>query len=106
MQGYEFYAGIAKYIDKRGTDGAVADYVNLMPWGTPDQAIEKLRTLYTGLGFAAFNPSFSFAGMPPDLAEKSVRLFATEVLPELKRWDAPPIPSGSDSGAPSTGRAV
>ena len=43
---------------------------------------------------AAFNPSFSFAGMPSDFAEKSVRLFATEVLPEIKRWDAPPIPAG------------
>jgi alkanesulfonate monooxygenase SsuD/methylene tetrahydromethanopterin reductase-like flavin-dependent oxidoreductase (luciferase family) len=97
LKGYEFYAGIAKYIDKRGTDGAVADYVNLMPWGTPDQAIEKLRTLHTELGVAAFNPSFSFAGMPADLAEKSIRLFATEVLPEVKRWDAPSIPSGASS---------
>jgi alkanesulfonate monooxygenase SsuD/methylene tetrahydromethanopterin reductase-like flavin-dependent oxidoreductase (luciferase family) len=94
LPGYEFYAGITKYIDKRGTDGAVADYVNLMPWGTPDQAIEKLRTLHSVLGPAAFNPGFSFASMPPDLVEKSLRLFATEVLPELKRWDAPPIPHG------------
>jgi alkanesulfonate monooxygenase SsuD/methylene tetrahydromethanopterin reductase-like flavin-dependent oxidoreductase (luciferase family) len=98
LRGYEFYAGISKYIDKRGTDGAVADYVNLMPWGTPDQAIEKLRVLYSALGVAAFNPSFSFAGMPADFAEKSVRLFATEVLPEVKRWDAAPIPSGSECG--------
>jgi alkanesulfonate monooxygenase SsuD/methylene tetrahydromethanopterin reductase-like flavin-dependent oxidoreductase (luciferase family) len=96
LPGYEFYAGISKYIDKRGTDGAVADYVNLMPWGTPDQAIEKLRILHSALGIAAFNPSFSFAGMPADLAEKSVRLFAAEVLPEHRRWDAAPMPCGSD----------
>ena len=94
LPGYEFYAGVSKYIDKRGADGAVADYVNLMPWGTPDQAIEKLRTLHTALGFAAFNPGFSFAGIPADFVEKSLRLFATEVLPELKRWDASPIPRG------------
>jgi hypothetical protein len=27
----------------------------------------------------------SYGGMPIDLAEQSMRLFATEVLPELKR---------------------
>jgi alkanesulfonate monooxygenase SsuD/methylene tetrahydromethanopterin reductase-like flavin-dependent oxidoreductase (luciferase family) len=94
LRGYEFYAGITKYIDKRGTDGAVADYVNLMPWGTPDQVIEKLRTLKDLLGIAAFNPSFNFGGMPPDVAEASLRLFAGEVLPEVRRWAAPEIPLG------------
>ena len=97
LRGYEFYAGITKYIDRRGADGAVDDYVNLMPWGTPDQAIEKLRTLHQALGIAAFNPSFSFAGMPVDVAERSLRLFATEVMPELKTWDAPPVARGSAS---------
>jgi hypothetical protein len=30
---------------------------------------------------------FSYAGMPWDEAERNTRLFATEVLPELKRWE-------------------
>jgi alkanesulfonate monooxygenase SsuD/methylene tetrahydromethanopterin reductase-like flavin-dependent oxidoreductase (luciferase family) len=94
LRGYEFYADITKYIDRRGASRAVTDYVNLMPWGTPDQVIEKLRSLTDQLGVAAFNPSFNFAGMPHDLAEKSLRLFATEVLPEVQRWPAPPIPRG------------
>jgi alkanesulfonate monooxygenase SsuD/methylene tetrahydromethanopterin reductase-like flavin-dependent oxidoreductase (luciferase family) len=96
LSGYEFYAGITNYIDKRGTDTAVADYVNLMPWGTPEQVIEKLRRLTDVLGIAAFNPSFNFGGMPPDIAETSLRLFGTEVLPEVHRWDAPPIPGGTE----------
>jgi len=92
VRGYEFYANIGKYIDKRGADGAVADYVNLMPWGTPDQVLEKLSTLRELLGLAAFNPSFNFAGMSPEVAERSLRLFAGEVLPVVQAWDAPEVP--------------
>ena len=94
LAGYEFYAGITKWIDKRGADRAVTDYVELMPWGTPDQVLEKVARLRELLGIAAFNPSFNFGAMPVEVAERSVRTFATEVLPELHRWDAPPIPKG------------
>lgn len=94
VRGYEFYAGISKHIEKRGTDGAAADYVNLMPWGTPDQVIEKVARLRDLLGIAAFNPSFNFGGMPPDVAERSLRLFGEEVLPELQSWASDPMPSG------------
>jgi alkanesulfonate monooxygenase SsuD/methylene tetrahydromethanopterin reductase-like flavin-dependent oxidoreductase (luciferase family) len=97
IKGYDYYANIAKYIDKRGADGAIADYVNLMPWGTPDQVLEKVGFLRDELGLAAFNPSFSYADMPVDVAEKSIRLFAQEVLPVLKSWESEPIPLGTDS---------
>lgn len=97
VKGYDYYANIAKYIDKRGAEGAIADYVNLMPWGTPDQVIEKVARLRDLLGIAAFNPSFSYADMPFDVAEKSVRLFATEVMPVLQSWDAEPIPLGTET---------
>jgi hypothetical protein len=36
-------------------------------------------------------PAFSYGGMPYDLAERSMRLFADKVLPELKSWTAPPL---------------
>jgi alkanesulfonate monooxygenase SsuD/methylene tetrahydromethanopterin reductase-like flavin-dependent oxidoreductase (luciferase family) len=96
VKGYDYYASIAKYIDKRGAEGAIADYVNLMPWGTPDQVLEKVANLRDLLGVAAFNPSFSYADMPVDVAEKSIRLFAKEVMPVLQSWNSEPIPTGSD----------
>ena len=102
VRGYEFYANIGKYIDKRGADGAVADYVNLMPWGTPDQVLQKLATLRDLLGIAAFNPSFNFAGMPPETAEKSIRLFAQEVLPVLHGWNTPELAPVKLRAAPAT----
>jgi hypothetical protein len=43
--------------------------------------IEKVAHLRDLLGIAAFNPSFSYADMPPDVAENSLRLFAREVMP-------------------------
>lgn len=96
LKGYDYYANIAKHIDKRGADGAIADYVNLMPWGTPDQVLEKVANLRDLLGVAAFNPSFSYADMPVDVAEKSIRLFASEVMPVLQSWDSAPIPTGAE----------
>jgi len=91
VKGYEFYTSVTKHIDRRGKDGAIADYVNLMPWGTPDQVIAKFERLRNLLGVAAFNPTFSFAGMPYDLAEANLRLFAAEVLPVLHEWEAEPL---------------
>lgn len=86
VKGYEFYASISRHIDRTGNDGAAAEYVNLMPWGTPDQVLAKFETLRDLLGMAAINPWFSYAGMPPDDAEGNLRLFAREVLPVLKQW--------------------
>jgi hypothetical protein len=39
----------------------------------------------------AIMPGFSYAGMPFDDAEKSIRLFAKECLPELLSWECPPL---------------
>jgi alkanesulfonate monooxygenase SsuD/methylene tetrahydromethanopterin reductase-like flavin-dependent oxidoreductase (luciferase family) len=91
VKGYEFYAGVGRHIGRRGADAAMSDYVELMPWGTPEQVLDKLATLHELLGFAAFNPWFSYAGMPIADAEASLRLFAAEVLPELRRRPSEPL---------------
>ena len=44
-----------------------------------------IRDIQKRTGAEAFNAVLSFGGMPYDLAESSLRLFATEVMPELKR---------------------
>ena len=62
-----------------------------MPWGTPEQVLEKVAFIRDKVGIAGFTPNFSFAGMPAEDAERSVRLFAAEVLPELRTWDAEPV---------------
>ena len=91
VRGYEYYASISKHIDKRGPDAAALEYVNLMPWGTPEQVLEKLANLRALLAPAAFNPCFSYGAMPLADAEASLRLFAREVLPVLKGWESEPL---------------
>jgi hypothetical protein len=88
-QGYEFYRKVTQYIGRHGLDGAARDFARLMPWGTPKQVLEKLALIREMLGMSALICHFSFAGMPYDEAEGSMRCFARHVLPELKSWEAP-----------------
>ncbi|MGK0171224.1 MAG: alkanesulfonate monooxygenase SsuD [Gammaproteobacteria bacterium] len=83
-KGYEYYAAIDKYIDKRTGDGAAEDFVRLMPFGTPAQVLEKLEHVHGIIGNQACMAHFSYAGMPYDEAERNMRLFAEKVLPEVK----------------------
>jgi len=91
VKGYEFYTNVTRYIGRHGAQGAIDDYVNLMPWGTPDQILAKFETMRTMIGCNAVMPGFSYGGMPYDAAEGSLRLFAEKVLPELKSWQVEPL---------------
>jgi len=91
VKGYEFYNNISKYIDRHGASGAAEDFVKLMPWGTPDQVLEKFQFIVDTVGANGFMPGFSYGGMPFSDAEASIRLFADKVLPELKSWDVPAL---------------
>jgi alkanesulfonate monooxygenase SsuD/methylene tetrahydromethanopterin reductase-like flavin-dependent oxidoreductase (luciferase family) len=91
VKGYEFYTNITRYIDRHGMQGAIDDYVNLMPWGTPDQVLAKFENMRNMIGCNAVMPGFSYGGMPYDAVERSLRLFAERCLPELLSWDTPPL---------------
>ncbi len=90
-KGYEFYGGLNKYIEKRGMDGAALDFANLMPWGTPDEVLEKLAFIRDTIGANGFMIGTSYAGMPFAEADRNLRCFAEHVLPELKKWDVAPL---------------
>lgn len=62
-----------------------------MPWGTPDQVLEKLEVIKDKIGMAAFFPNFAYAGMSFQEGRRNMALFADRVMPELKTWDAPPV---------------
>jgi alkanesulfonate monooxygenase SsuD/methylene tetrahydromethanopterin reductase-like flavin-dependent oxidoreductase (luciferase family) len=68
-------------------DAAAHGYVALMPWGTPDQVIERIAEQNRVLGGIDVNITFSFGGLPFDKVEDSFKLFAKEVLPALKELD-------------------
>jgi alkanesulfonate monooxygenase SsuD/methylene tetrahydromethanopterin reductase-like flavin-dependent oxidoreductase (luciferase family) len=52
--------------------------------GTPSQVFEQLRDKIHAVGAEELTVTMKFGTMPLEMAEKSVRLFAKEVLPALK----------------------
>ena len=87
MKGYESYAEHAAdgVSAPGGVDAMTEFFVNLQVWGTPEQCYEKILEVQKRTGAEAYTAVFSYAGMPYDIAEANMRLFATEVMPELKK---------------------
>jgi alkanesulfonate monooxygenase SsuD/methylene tetrahydromethanopterin reductase-like flavin-dependent oxidoreductase (luciferase family) len=94
-KGYEAYQAGADMIREAGMEKAVEGYVGSQIWGTPDQIIERVRERVEVIGEYQPTMCFSFAGMPFDMVNDSLTLFAEEVLPELQRMGV----SASVSGA-------
>mgnify|MGYP001344761884 CR=1 FL=1 len=86
-KGYDGYGQVAKYLRKHGFEKYVEGFLAANAYGTPDQMIESFRERREQIGPFELATCFRFGGIPIDDAEKSMRLFATEVLPELKRWN-------------------
>jgi len=84
-RGYEFYENIHKHIESRSDDGAAQDFVRLMPFGTPQQVIGKIEYIHETIGARGVMTHFAFGGMPYDEANRNMRLFVDEVMPELRR---------------------
>ena len=83
-KGYEYYSAVNKHIEKRSANGAARDFMKLMPYGTPQQVLEKVEDIHRRIGHAGMMCHFGYAGMPYSEAERNLRLFSTKVLPELK----------------------
>lgn len=90
-KGYEFYSNVGKFIAKHGMDGAARDFAKLMPYGTPDQVLEKFDFIRKTIDMNGIMCNFSYAGMPFDEVEGSMRCFAKHVLPELQKWQTEPL---------------
>lgn len=82
-RGYEFYSRIHEHIGKRTADGAAADFVRLMPWGTPAQVIEKIENIHRTIGARGTMCHFAYGGMDYAEAERNLHLFVDAVMPEL-----------------------
>ena len=64
-------------------------------WGTPDQVLERLQHAQQMTSAEEFVLNFRYGAMPVETAERSMRLFASEVLPRLHAMETPlhtPVP--------------
>ena len=85
-KGYEAYVELQERASEAGGVDAMTEFfLGLQVWGTPEQCYDKIVEIQNKTGAEAFTGVFSYGAMPYDLAESSLRLFATEVMPELKR---------------------
>ncbi|MDH4144318.1 MAG: LLM class flavin-dependent oxidoreductase [Acidimicrobiia bacterium] len=86
--GYDFYAKMADARKRVGEEKVVEVFARNQVWGTPEQCIEKLRTIRATTDAAEFVGVFTYGDLPVELAEASMRLFAEEVLPVLHADEA------------------
>jgi alkanesulfonate monooxygenase SsuD/methylene tetrahydromethanopterin reductase-like flavin-dependent oxidoreductase (luciferase family) len=85
MKGYESYGAMQQMVSAPGgVDAMVEFFLGLQIWGTPKQCVDKIVACTERCGAESFVSIFSYADMPYDYAERSMRLFASEVMPALK----------------------
>ena len=105
IEGYEYYAGLARNIEKHGLDTFNGFLADLQVWGTPDQVTAKLLDYVRRTDAGAVLATVSYGGMPATEARANFDLYAREVLPALQahdvggdvgvRYDAVPVGAGT-----------
>lgn len=90
IKGYEAY-GAQQEAMRNDATPFLRGFYGSHPWGTPDQTIRRATELANAFGTNEIMFVFKYGSMPMAKAEKSMRLFAREVLPALKELNPAPI---------------
>jgi alkanesulfonate monooxygenase SsuD/methylene tetrahydromethanopterin reductase-like flavin-dependent oxidoreductase (luciferase family) len=102
-KGYEYYGKMAEKIHQYGTDTVIDYFMNLQVWGTPEQCYEKIVDIHARTGNSHYVGVFGYAGMPYDEAERNIRYFAKEVMPQLQKLDTTAAPAARPRAAEKPG---
>ncbi|MGE0486948.1 MAG: LLM class flavin-dependent oxidoreductase [Gammaproteobacteria bacterium] len=87
-KGYEAYGDTAVAMREMGLDAVAKAYVEGQVWGTPQQMLERFEQRRQVIGNYDVLIIPRFAGMPFEIAQRTVETFAKEVMPELRSWGA------------------
>jgi alkanesulfonate monooxygenase SsuD/methylene tetrahydromethanopterin reductase-like flavin-dependent oxidoreductase (luciferase family) len=100
-KGYEQYAQFGELLQRK-TPAEIGEH-NARPqaWGTPDQVLDKLQMIQRMTSAEELILNFRYGAMPVETAERSMRLFAAEVLPALHQLDAPLHADMAGAAAPA-----
>lgn len=90
IKGYESYGQLQAALRADPTP-FLRGFVDSHPWGTPEQTIARATELAQAFGTDEIMFVFKYGSMPIEVAERSMRLFAKEVLPALQALDPQPI---------------
>lgn len=91
LKGYEAYGAVSDAMRGDAGEAFRHEQYNSHPWGTPDEVIARATELAEAFGANEIMFVFKYGSMPIEVAEKSMRLFAREVMPALKKLDPAPI---------------
>ncbi len=88
QKGYESYGRMQEIVMSDGGEQAMVEFfLGLQVWGTPEMCYERVVDIAKRIGSHTFNGVFSYAGMPAEECERNLRLFARDVMPELKKFE-------------------
>lgn len=86
VRGYEMYAQASEILQSIGKEDQAEMYLGVQSWGSPKRILGKLRQRWETIGPFELSVIPRYGRLPAEKAEASLRRFAAEVLPELKRW--------------------
>ncbi|MCA9830769.1 MAG: LLM class flavin-dependent oxidoreductase [Dehalococcoidia bacterium] len=87
-KGYEQYAKFSQLANEKSIEEIGERSALPQAWGTPDQVLEKLKHIQQMTSAEELILNFRFGGMPAGTAERSMRLFASNVLDGLHAVEA------------------
>jgi alkanesulfonate monooxygenase SsuD/methylene tetrahydromethanopterin reductase-like flavin-dependent oxidoreductase (luciferase family) len=90
IKGYEAYGAQQNALRKDPTPFREG-FFRSHPWGTPEQTIKRATELAQAFGTDEIMFIFKYGSMPLAVAEKSMRLFAKQVMPALKELKPEPL---------------
>ncbi len=87
--GFKGIKGYEEYQSRQSADVGVAEASAAarratQPIGTPDEIVDRIKTLQWNIGLGEIVVHVFYGGMPREKAEKSLRLFAEKVLPAVQ----------------------
>jgi alkanesulfonate monooxygenase SsuD/methylene tetrahydromethanopterin reductase-like flavin-dependent oxidoreductase (luciferase family) len=94
-KGYTAYAAGADAIREAGLEAAAEGFVQSQAWGTPERIIDIWRKRVEMTGDVRPAMAVSYAGMPHELVQSSLRLIGEKVVPELHKITAESVKSGA-----------
>jgi alkanesulfonate monooxygenase SsuD/methylene tetrahydromethanopterin reductase-like flavin-dependent oxidoreductase (luciferase family) len=92
IKGYEDYLS-RQSADVGGAQATAAARRATQPIGTPDEIVDKIRTLQWNIGLGELVVHVFYGGMPREKAERSLRLFAEKALPAVRAMPTPLNPA-------------
>jgi alkanesulfonate monooxygenase SsuD/methylene tetrahydromethanopterin reductase-like flavin-dependent oxidoreductase (luciferase family) len=85
IKGYEHYSKMGEMLRQLDPQVMVENIMAPHIFGTPETCLRRLRQLRDTFKTDHFAAIFSDGGIPIEVAERSIRRFAAEVLPEFRR---------------------